>query len=80
MAHVRLLKNVAPGTTVVVDMSGPGLPSEANFTVGGDGSIVASYTVPAGAAVWTTDLTTIGGEPAPASNATNKSTVSCQGP
>lgn len=79
--HMKwVLQGVPPGTSIVVDMSGPGLPAQASFVVGGDGSVAKDYPVPAGPAVWTTDLAEIGTAPAPSANAQNKSTVSCSGP
>lgn len=73
-----VVTGVPAGSTVAVDMTGPGLPAETTFVVGADGSFGKDYTIPAGAGVWTTDIVSIAGAPAPTSNDQNKATVTCQ--
>ena len=53
------------------------LPSSATFTVAPDETFGHDYIVPAGSGVWTTEVVSIGGSPAPAGNATNRSTATC---
>lgn len=67
----------AAGETVVVDMTGPGLPASANFVIGADGTFGHDYTVPAGPGLWTTTVVSIGGLAAPAATATDTSAVTC---
>jgi hypothetical protein len=76
--HTHCVISGAPvGATVVVTMSGPGLPPQDSFVIGPDGSFGKDYTVPSGSGVWTTDLMSINGLPAPPNNAHNKSTTTC---
>lgn len=72
-----VLTGVPEGSKVVVDMSGPGLPAETTFTVGADGSFGKDYTIPAGPGAFTSKVVSIDGAPAPASNATNKASITC---
>jgi hypothetical protein len=76
--HVSWVVSGAPaGASAVVSMTGPGLPPRATFAIGANGAFGKDYTVPAGAAVWTTTVVSIAGIPAPRSNATNRATVTC---
>lgn len=70
------LGNAKPGDAVAVRFSGPGLPAQTTLTVGAGGKFSVDFPIK-GSGSWTSDLVSIGGQPAPTSNGHNGTSAKC---
>jgi hypothetical protein len=71
-----VIDNAPAGATVVVKLTGPGLPPQITFQLRPDGSYEQDYTVQ-GSGKWTSDVVTINGAPAPTLHSQNSASAAC---
>jgi hypothetical protein len=74
--HVAWTVQGAPaGATAVVKLTGPGVPPQVTFKVGGDGTFGRDFSVPS-AGTWSTEVVSIAGQ-APTANTKNSASSTC---
>ena len=68
---------IAPGTEVVVRISGPGLHQTVTFLADPGKQVVRTFPIPPGGGEWTEQVVTIGGKAPPTSGSTGMNPVQC---
>ena len=71
------IDGIPPGTPVNVNLSGPGLPASTSFQANPGQQVEENFPGVSGPGTWTTQITSIGGQPPPTSGSVESSSAQC---